>query len=143
MSDYMFQERKSESTKGLFQKKSVSDKKEVVLVLKTGIAGMKFHTDISTEEGRRVIEGLNPGVCLSLFREPDNEHDEWAVAVYTQEDVMIGYITRYKNETIARLMDYGKKFYAIIDEPENDESFNENRAITESPDLRFSVYMEL
>ena len=34
-------------------------------------------------------------------------------------------------------------FYTIIDESENDESFNENRAITESPDLRFSVYMEL
>ena len=83
-------------------------------VLETAIAGMHFHVEDEQEEEN--IENLVPGTELELYREPDNAYDEWAVAVYYGEEDLLGYITRYKNETIARLMDAGKKFIAVVDE---------------------------
>lgn len=45
---------------------------------------------------------------------------------------MLGYVTRYKNETVARLMDCGKKFIAIVDEPrESEKKMNYSMAPTE------------
>lgn len=61
---------------------------------------------------------LAPGTEPMLFREPENEQDEWAIAVYLTEKDKIGYLSRYKNETIARLMDVGKKFVAVVEEKE-------------------------
>ncbi len=48
---------------------------------------------------------LTPGLMLSLRREPDNTHDADAVAVYTKEGLMLGYIPRKANTPIARLLD--------------------------------------
>jgi len=42
---------------------------------------------------------LSKGRVLLLYREPDNEHDEWAIAVYLTEDDQIAYVTKFKNET--------------------------------------------
>ena len=123
--------------------------KEVqTLVLKTGIAGLHFH--IENEAEREALENITPGTELMLFREPDNKYDEWAVAVYLTETDKLGFITRFKNETIARLMDAGKKFIAIVDDPQTDEKareliekemFRDNRAPTENMALPFSVYL--
>ena len=77
--------------------------------MRTGLAGAKFY--VKSEEEREKINNLSPGTELLLYREPDNEHDELAIAVYLTEDDQIGYVTRFKNETIARLMDAGKKLW--------------------------------
>ena len=131
---------------GYFKKDAFRQKGKLLLVLKTGIAGMKFHVDLKSEEGQDLVESLTPGTELKLYRDVDNEHDQWAVAVYTGEDQEIGYITRFKNETIARLMDYGKKFVAYVDEPpespKDEVEWRRTRTGTENYAVPFSVYME-
>lgn len=115
-----------------------------ILVLKTGLAGMQFH--IRNDEEKAALDAIQPGDELMLFREPENEYDEWAIAIYLTEDDQIGFMTRFKNETIARLMDAGKKFVAVVDDPaELEEDTSEHRrarrAYTENMGLPFSVYL--
>ena len=92
------------------------------------------------------MESLTPGTELRFFRDPDNEHDKWAISVYTSDDRELGYVTRFKNETIARLMDHGKVFHAYVDEqpdePEDFATLRRTRARTENYKLPFSIYMD-
>lgn len=131
----------------MFRQDSSKPREHRILVLKTGLAGAKFH--IRNEEERDRLNHLTPGTELLLYREPDNEHDEWAIAVYLTEEDQIGYVTQYKNETIARLMDAGKKFVAITDDPEArlqeypEEEREQRRArwtATENVNLPFCIY---
>ncbi len=65
--------------------------------------------------------------------------------VCTAEGQDLGYVTRFKNETIARLMDLGKVFHAFVDEllDEDDETDSRhNPTPTENLRVPFSVYME-
>lgn len=149
MSDYQMQEKSGTLRSGFFDRDAFRKKGKSVLVLKTAVAGLCFHVDDNSKEGRRLLEALTPGTELKLFREPDNEHDEWAIAVSTSDDRELGYVTRFKNETIARLMDSGKVFHAYVDErpepPRNAQEMYDlarNRAATEDYRLPFSVYME-
>lgn len=112
-----------------------------ILLLKTGLAGSQFYIKDETERAK--LQNIQPGTELILRREPDNKHDEWAVAVYLTEDDKIGFMSRYKNETIARLMDAGKKCVAIADDPAEQNNNDNNRsrqAPTENMYLPFSVY---
>lgn len=131
---------------GYFDADTFQQKARQFLVLKTGIAGIQFHVDLTSKEGKALLESLTPGTELMLYRDADNEHDQWAILVYTKDDKELGYITRFKNETIARLMDYGKKFTAIVDEappePQTPDECRRTRAETENYALPFSVYME-
>ena len=99
---------------GYFNKDAYKKEAQMVLVMKTGVAGLRYQVDGESDEGRDLLEHLTPGTELLLYREPENEYDEWAVSVYTKEDKQIGYVTRFKNEMMARLMDYGKKFFAYV-----------------------------
>ena len=62
------------------------------------------------------------------------------------DDVRIGYLSRYKNETIARLMDEGKKFVAYVDEKlktaEEKQEWGKTHAPTERYQVPVKVYME-
>ncbi len=131
----------------MFGKDNSGTKEKRILVLKTGIAGMYYY--VKNEEEKQAIENLKPGDELLLYREPENEHDKWAVAVYLTENDKIGFITRFKNETIARLMDVGKKFIGVVDDPDDEETkkvLEEERkrdiqAPTEDMRIPFSVFM--
>ena len=130
----------------LFQRDDTRRRERQILVLKTGIAGLQ-HCIENAEEQKRINE-LTPGTELMLFREPDNKYDEWAIAVYITQDDKLGYISRFKNETIARLMDAGKRFIAIVDDPADEiqkdtkKPWKGNRfATTENMALPFSVYL--
>lgn len=111
------------------------------------MAGLQHH--IESDEEQKRIDELKPGTELQLYREPDNEYDEWAIAVYITDDDKLGYISRFKNETIARLMDAGKKFIAIVDDPEEiakqeadkEPSKRKRRAYTENMAIPFSIYL--
>ncbi|MBQ7542531.1 MAG: HIRAN domain-containing protein [Clostridia bacterium] len=131
---------------GYFDSEAFARKSHSILVLKTGIAGMQFYVDEGSEEERQILEKLTPGTELRLFRDPDNEHDRWAISVYTTEDRELGYVTRFKNETIARLMDAGKVFHAFVDEvpepPKDETERRRTRAHTEDYKLPFSIYMD-
>ena len=126
----------------LYNRDTAKPKEKQILVLKTGLAGMQFH--IESEEEKQALDAITPGKELMLFREPENEYDEWAVAVYLTENDKLGYISRYKNETIARLMDAGKRFTAVVEEMEEESEQMEKRrryAPTENIGLLFSVYL--
>ena len=78
-----------------------------ILVLECLVAGTSF----------RKLDKIEPAikseVKLGLKREPGNEHDLFAVALWFDE-TKIGYIPRDKNEVIARLLDAGKSFFAVL-----------------------------
>lgn len=132
----------------MYQRDNSRPKEQRILVLKTGIAGLQFN--IANEAEQEALNAITPGTELMLFREPENEYDEWAVAVYLTEDDKLGFVSRFKNETIARLMDAGKKFIGVVDDPEVDpaakkiveeEHRRSPHAPTENMALPFSIYM--
>ena len=146
MPDIQTQQKGQPIRSGYFNRDAFREKGRSILVLKTAVAGLHFHVDGNSDEGRSTLEALTPGTELHLFRDTDNEHDKWAISVYTTDDKELGYVTRFKNETIARLMDYGKVFHAYVDdppEPPKDETERRRtRAPTENYSLPFSIYME-
>jgi hypothetical protein len=114
------------------------------LVLWTGIAGIQHHVNDRSAEGKKLIKSLVPGTELKLVREKRNQYDRWAIAIHTVDGVKIGYVTRYKNETIARLMDAGFKFHAFVESrrKSNYQVPDEQRAFTENFVVPYSVWME-
>jgi len=127
---------------GFFDKDAFRQKKKTILVLKTAIAGLQFHVNQNSEEGQKLLDSLTPGTELHMFRDADNKHDEWAIEIFTTDDKELGYVTKFKNETIARLMDCGKVFYAFVDEQPKDDEEIINHAYTEDYRVPFSIYME-
>lgn len=131
----------------MYQRDNAKPKEHRILVLKTGIAGLQFN--IENDEEEAALNAITPGTELLLFREPENEHDEWAIAVHLTEDDKLGFVSRFKNETIARLMDAGKKFIGVVDDFEVDSSeefvekklLRNHRAPTENMALPFSIYL--
>jgi hypothetical protein len=73
------------------------------------IAGTTFREDIGEIEPELQKDDL-----LVFKREPDNEYDKLAIAVYDKEERRIGYIPQRKNEILARLMDAGKIVFGKI-----------------------------
>lgn len=135
----MYQEQNDTMQAGFFQKNVFKKKGVQIKVLETAVAGMNFHVESEQEEEN--LKKLEPGTELKLYREPENEFDEWAVAVYYDEEDMLGYITRYKNETIARLMDAGKKFIAIVDEERAETKDSRKRMAPTERGVPVSVYL--
>lgn len=131
---------------GYFDKSAFQQKKRLILVLKTGVAGLRFHVDKESGEGKALLAKLTPGTELMLFRDTNNEHDKWAIAVYTKDNKELGYITRFKNESVARLMDTGRKFLAFVDEPPappaDETESRRTRTFTEGFEIPLSIYME-
>lgn len=82
-----------------------------ILVLESIVAGTSFR------KLGRVEKQLQSQVKLTLKREADNEYDEFAIALYFEKE-KIGFIPKTKNEVIARLMDAGKQFYALLEAKE-------------------------
>lgn len=139
MAEYLQQEKHDEFHVGFFKPDTFKKKEVQIKVLETAIAGMGFHVEDEQEE--ETLLKLVPGTELALYREPDNQYDEWAIAIYYGKDDMLGYVTRYKNETIARLMDCGKKFIAVVDEPRKPENkMNHSMAPTERG-IPVSIYL--
>ena len=73
------------------------------------IAGANFRPLISL-----LYQQLEEGERLTLLREPNNEYDERAIAVLTQEGKKLGYIPRVNNLILSRLMDAGYVLYALV-----------------------------
>ena len=146
MADFQIQESGKPLRSVFFDRDAFRQKNRSLLVLKTAVAGLYFHVDDNSDEGRALLEALTPGTQLHLFRDTDNEHDQWAITVCTTDNRELGYVTRFKNETIARLMDYGKVFHAYVDEPpeppKDAAEARRTRAPTEDYKLPFSIYME-
>jgi hypothetical protein len=94
----------------LISKGSISFKAfdEDILALESIVAGTSY---LNLQE---IEKEIIPNVTeLSLQREPDNQFDEFAIKLL-YKDNKLGYIPKSKNQTIARLMDVGKQFYAKV-----------------------------
>lgn len=62
------------------------------------IVGMNY---IKTED---IVAALKPGAAITLVREPNNEHDKNAVAVWANGQ-RVGYIPKKQNLVLAQFID--------------------------------------
>ena len=86
-----------------------------IRILKTGLANVQNHIDMSLPENRAFFERVaEPGTQLKLQRVRDDELDPFRVEVYSPDDRYLGRVTLGKNETTARMMDAGLKVIAIV-----------------------------
>lgn len=69
-----------------------------IYLLQSFVAGFRFH------KGMELLPVMQENDLLELRREPNNEHDAFAIALYWQQE-MIGYLPAADNEPIARLLD--------------------------------------
>lgn len=79
-----------------------------IRLLDCRIAGTS-HRDLTAIEPQ-----LEIGAIFTLRREPANQYDRLAIAVYTKENANLGFIPRDKNEVLARLLDAGKLLEARL-----------------------------
>lgn len=80
-----------------------------IFLLDCHIAGTTYRAEIA-----EIAESLETNTELRLQREPKNEFDESAIAVYDSETNKLGYVPRHKNEVPARLLDAGKRLSARL-----------------------------
>lgn len=94
----------------LLSKNGLSDIKlfqREILILQAVVAGTSFR-DIHKVENQLIAN-----TKLVLKREADNKYDQLAVKIEL-EDYLLGYIPKENNEVLARLMDAGKNFHAVV-----------------------------
>jgi hypothetical protein len=82
---------------GFLSVPEIADSRKIYL-LQSFVAGFRFY------KGMELLPNMQQNDIIELRRQPDNEHDEFAVALYWQQE-MIGYLPATSNEIIARLMD--------------------------------------
>lgn len=88
-----------------------------ISVLNTEVAGTYYH------HPEKFAQDIVPDSIITLKREPKNQYDSLAVALYFG-DLKIGYLPKAKNEVIAKLMDAGKNFSAKIKEKNIHSDYN-------------------
>jgi hypothetical protein len=69
-------------------------------LLQCFVRGFRFY------EGPALVQQMRQGDLVELVREPDNEHDECAIALHWNRK-KIGYVPAENNELLSRLMDIG------------------------------------
>jgi hypothetical protein len=69
-------------------------------LLQCFVRGFRFY------KGPSLLQEMKEGALLELVREPDNEHDDCAIALHFNNE-KIGYIPAEDNATLSRLMDAG------------------------------------
>ena len=82
---------------GFFSLSEIAASQKAYL-LQSFVAGFRFY------KGMELLSHMQEQDMVELRRQPANEHDEFAVALYWQQE-MIGFLPAASNEIIARLMD--------------------------------------
>ncbi len=140
------EEDRERQTAGFFDPDVFLGETKLALILSTGLAGLEHYVDVSGREGKALLKSLTPGTELRLFREPENEHDRFAVAVYAADGTKLGFLTRFKNETTARLMDLGRVCRVFVGEPfeEPEDPVIRRRTVAPTEDYRLPllIYLE-
>ncbi|TZG24593.1 HIRAN domain-containing protein [Sphingomonas montanisoli] len=80
---------------------------------KLPVVGCRYQNDDGTSR-QDELRRCQPGEPIDLFREPDNPHDERAVAVVSARGVCVGYISRNYNGWIGSKIDRGYDVRAIV-----------------------------
>ena len=79
-----------------------------IFLLDIVVAGTSHCTQIED-----VIPQLLPETVLIMLRDPKNEYDKYAIAIYLDK-VRIGWVPQELNLVISRLMDAGKAFFCRV-----------------------------
>ena len=82
--------------------------KRDIFLLSVVVAGTTHCPEIET-----LAPQINPGTLLRMVRQPANEYDDRAIALFLDQ-TRIGYVPQHLNLIISRLMDAGKEFYAKV-----------------------------
>lgn len=61
---------------------------------------------------------LKPGDRFILKREPENQFDHFATAIYTADKIKLGYLPMHINESTARLLGAGKQLFGALETKE-------------------------
>ncbi len=110
------------------------------LILRTGVAGLARRLSKYGSHIQTLLDMIHTGDLLRLVREEDNDCDPFAVSVHTTTKLKLGYLPRFKNEPVARLLDYGYQVVAFVDSPpEKDIVWSS----TEDVRVPISVYLVL
>jgi len=85
-----------------------------LVLLECLVAGTSHRPNLQQYEPQLYV-----GQLLQLTRETDSRYDDWAVQVHTHpatsaENVWLGYLPEGRNETVARLLDAGKRISARL-----------------------------
>ena len=80
-----------------------------VELLDCNVAGTTF-LDLDDIEPK-----LKKHQLLMLKREPNNEYDNNAILISTEEGQKLGYVPQEKNEVLSKLMDAGKLLFGRLD----------------------------
>ena len=81
-----------------------------VELLNCNIAGTTF-SDLEEIEPE-----LKQDQLLMLIREPNNEHDDKAILILTEDGQKLGYVPKKNNEVLSNLMDAGKLLFGRLNE---------------------------
>ena len=81
-----------------------------VELLDCNVAGTSF-LDLDDIEPQ-----LKKHQLLMLKREPNNEYDNNAIIILTEEGQKLGYVPQDKNEVLSKLMDAGKLLFGRLNE---------------------------
>ena len=78
-----------------------------IRIQESPIAGFQFH------RGEAVWDSLSVGDAVRLVREPSNDNDPDAVAVFCCDE-KLGYVPRAENSAVSQMLDRGENLAASI-----------------------------
>ena len=87
---------------------AVAPFRQELFLLEIVVAGTSFCNVLETIEYKIVPEKV-----LTMKREPGNEFDEFAIAIYC-DNIRIGFVPAEMNLVCSRLMDAGKLFFCRV-----------------------------
>ncbi|MBW6537341.1 MAG: HIRAN domain-containing protein [Mariniphaga sp.] len=82
--------------------------KQEIFLLEIIVAGTTFCNEIESVENAIVPEKV-----LTMKREPNNQYDKHAIAIYC-DSIRIGFVPAEMNLVCSRLMDAGKLFFCRV-----------------------------
>ncbi|MBK0381837.1 HIRAN domain-containing protein [Pedobacter sp. SD-b] len=71
-----------------------------IYILQCFVRGFRFY------KGEKLLKAMKVGDMLELVREPENQYDEFAIALHFNEE-KIGFVPMESNEILSRLLDSG------------------------------------
>uniref|UniRef100_UPI0035CA7C33 HIRAN domain-containing protein n=1 Tax=uncultured Sphingomonas sp. TaxID=158754 RepID=UPI0035CA7C33 len=86
--------------------------------LSLAVVGIGYDNDAKSKGDRRFEMMLcKPGDPIELRREPKNKHDRHAVAVFTERNTQLGYLSAERAPWIGGKIAAGEEFVAVFQEP--------------------------
>lgn len=86
----------------------ITNKRDESFELEVFIEGWQYY------DGDKVLDQLNVGDQLKLMREPENDNDEFAVMVLTQDNTHLGYVAAVYSEFLSQVLENDSEYDVCI-----------------------------